>query len=340
MSLDMSRKNLNMAQDEPVTFQDDRSWLQVRRLADEWLRELKEWESNDDFETAFTDDRITIRAMTDDRKGVGEFPVPAKGEERNPDDRKIKLAYGATGIKARMSPQNFSRTGRATSLKNELGLHDLSASLLTHHRPWHEQLKHYEKATYVMMPMPLQEDMKVFYRLSDLSKGPNVVPTFRQYVREIGSKMTRLKFAAAEDMHTTYVDISNRELKPKPVGKLAQIAMFEQMAGPQFKHPGRFRYGLTGTMGDDSEGAKQVPLSADELNLRRERAKNYKSILNLDKSVVNEVVVAYRSHGTNGRSRFPMYGRLGPQRTTLEIVDSINRKTGNMINAEGKLVPV
>jgi len=64
--------------------------------------------------------------------------------------RPIKLHYGVKGMMERVNPSNFSADG---SNKYKLGLHDLSATLLTSGRDISDQLKHYSDATWVFMPL-------------------------------------------------------------------------------------------------------------------------------------------------------------------------------------------
>jgi hypothetical protein len=338
MSLEQTRQALNeVLLSGKVSFKAADGWRQVKDLANEWQKLLKEWESKDTFEAAYQQKRMTARAMADNRGDkVGEFKAPQAGKPRSAEtDRDIKLAYGAAGVQARMKPTNLFVAGQE-SKKNDLGLHDLSATLLTPDREWTKQLKHYEDAAYLLMPMPQEEDLMLYYQLHGETKGRGVDPAFRTFMRQISSRMTRLKYASAEDMHTTYVDNA-------PIVKVAiqqkavqNFAIFEK----ERVTPGKFRYGITGTSAskEDDEAAKSQ-VDVDEVKLRRARALRYKQILSANEGApVNEIVVAYRSHGTSGKSNFPMYARLDKERTSWLVVDDKGKPLGITIKSNGQMV--
>src|SRR5207237_1996466 len=100
-------------------------------------------------------------------------------------------------------------------------------------------------------------------------------------IRRMKSEVTRLKLAQSSDMGTVYVDTSTRE-----------------------SSPGKFRYGITGTI-IRKKGGTGSSATKKELDARRTNALRYKSILEDDVASVNEVVMAYRQHES---ALFPMYG--------------------------------
>ena len=61
-----------------------------------------------------------------------------------------------------------TKTGEDQSLKTELGLHYLSATLLSPRRPIHGQLKPYENASILFMRVPLQGDLEIVNALKDM----------------------------------------------------------------------------------------------------------------------------------------------------------------------------
>jgi hypothetical protein len=247
------------------------------------------------------------------------------------------------GIKARMDPENFERKKKRVGTrfvwkeielgKYALGLHDLSGVLLTPDKPWTDQYKNYSEAGtfYVFMPVPQVKDLTVLYLLLDEAKKvktaaldkakkgepADVCTDFLAAVKRYTRELTRIKSGAAEDMHTTYVNFGTS-------GKV------------------KIKYGMTGLIKNEGDlvGTK-IPQS--EIDQRKVRARNYEGILT-DKDVVNEVVIAYRKHGTNGVSNFPMFGLPEDIDTQtkrfakLRIIDTNKRSTGYVVNAEGRYV--
>jgi len=333
------------------------AWLSTGKpLVEKWFATLKDWESADTFERAFTQNRMTIRgmAMGDNQKSavrreknkapsegeeevpyddtvtekelklgaIGKFQVPKLGQARNPaTDRYMNTFYGIKGIQARNNPENF-RPGH--SRKNELGLHDLSATLLHCDRPIFNQLKYYAVATCVFMPMPLQDDMALFYLLNKESKEPGVCPEFRQYIREIAGKFTRIKYAQAADMHTTYVDIGGLDSLAEP----------------------KIRYGIGGKVGgaaNESRGgvSTERDVMKSDILRRRELAIRYQSILSAEdkKTGANEIVIAYRSHGNGDTpSQFPMFAEEYEWKKSLIVINTDAVRQTTIIKNTGEVV--
>ncbi len=257
----------------------------------EWWSDLKKFESSDTFPNAFRSRRIVVRAMDNAKVGVQVFQpryLPtgtAKASEQLAPA--MRLNPSLAGIKARLDPHNFyDNTERfGTSQKYQLGLHNLSFSLLDPAKPINKQLKWYTDATYVFMAMPMEDDIIIFYLLNQLSKNPRVQNTFKLHVRWLSSMFTRIKFAAGEDMHTTYVDIAD------PGSLVAKL-----------------KYGLTGTR-IHQQGVLKIDrqISVQDVENRKLAALRYKSILDAGITTVNEVVVVVRQHGVDGISQFPIF---------------------------------
>jgi hypothetical protein len=164
------------------------------------------------------------------------------------------------------------------------------------------------------MPIPKQEDLQLFSCLNAASREDGAAPAFRQYVRMIGSQMTRLKYAESHDMHTTYTDTGGlSSLYPKQGGKI--------------------KYGITGI--DDSN-----KITESDIRRRKENALRYKTILS-DKegSDVNEVVVAYRLHG-NGKTIFPVFATQVNAESDYVVIDKGSLlPTGPKISIDGEWRP-
>ena len=312
MGLDRYRDNLKkvLTGSDAVSFESDESWKDSQPTLDNWWTALKKMENKDTFDTAFDQSRMTVRAMDNKKKGVGSFNVKQQGQEPNLEtDRTMKLAYGIEGMVARTNPENF-----VLKRKNELGLHDNSVSLLTPDRAMNKgQIKYYVDATYVFMPLPHEADLQLFAILNGIAKksGSKV---FKDYARLFASKLTRVKSAYEYDMGTTYCDVAVR--------------------GTQ--SPGKFRYGLSGTVSTPNPLNKLKPTVtvADALEIARRKAMGtkYKSIL--ASGMRNEIVVAYRQHG-DGTTRFPLFARR--TETKFLVLGANGTPTAETISMDGKM---
>lgn len=267
-----------------------------------WLEQLKKFEAQDSFAIAFQANRMTARQISTSGRG-GNFKVRStkKGKERE-----IKLARDVPGVKERFIPTNFFNTSdpNAKSKKNEKGLHDLSASLLDRERPISEQLKHYEGAIVLFMPLPMEDDLRIFSALT------RKLGTGNPEVRKIRSMFTRVKLAQASDMGTSFVDISDPSAKE-----------------------GKFRYGITGTI-IRRKGGIGVAAKESELAARRTNALQYTNILKEGITRVNEVVMAYREHASKD---FPMFAELdkGGFYNILDV--ETLTPTGKTLSNDGKV---
>ena len=215
--------------------------------------------NNDNYQRTITDKAI---------KGDGDVWEKGGLLAKNKD---VLLDAGGSGIMRRLDPQNFMRTQEAPqSSKFRLGLHSLSASLLN---PDKYTLKNYEGTNLiVLMPLPLVEDVKIFYELRRLSKTGGCA-SFQSAVVVLASEFTRPQLAASLDMGTTYVVTTSQ------------------------------RHGQDSVKYVRGKGEK-VTTTDTPLQCHNTARDNYRSILTgLDAS--NEITLAYRKHGNN--SKFPSF---------------------------------
>ncbi len=276
MSLSNSRHKLDQV------LLSEKSTEEIEHAVIDWFQALGDWENQDTFEAAFQDSRMTARNINAKGRG-GSFDVK-NIDGKN--EREMHLNNTKQGIMERLDYKKFLHNldKDCRSFKNELGLHDLSASLLTPDRKINKQLKHYENAMAVFMPVPMPEDHEMFYRIQDMVKGElKDNPYAAKQYQLMKSQLTRIKLAQSSDMGCKFVDISK----------------------PDDKH-GKFRYGITGTIIRDNMRIGRKA-SQEELDHRKIAARKYKGILaRLDgKKIVNEIVVAYRAHAS---PFFPMFG--------------------------------
>lgn len=282
----------------------------ARRLK-AWHNEVKNWQDGDSLEDAFAEGRLTLRSMSHENKDYDYGKVPANRKkilglinndayQRTINDAGTKvgdywekgadigqvtapLDAGATGILKRMNPENFLKNqpsqnagGAPHSSKYRLGLHQLSTSLLN---PDNYKLKHYDGThLVVLMPLPLAEDVKLFYDLRKQAKL-GACHSFKAAVEILASEFTRPVLASALDMGTTYVMVQKQDGD----GVRNQVKLVK--------------------------GVGEKVTSKDSPQTCYEYARtNYRDILTgLDQA--NEVTVAFRKWGT--RSVFPIFAIAG-----------------------------
>ena len=300
--------------------------VELLPLVTGWFTELKKWESEETWDRAFDAGRMTFRVVNPNSNTtppkidkvtgkIGDLTVvQTKAQPMSFLDR------SAQGINNRLNPENFSLDKKA-SQKMTLGLHDLPATLLDPKRRISDQAKGYFSPTKaVYLPVPMQEDLSLFYRLSDLSKGEfKDSPGFAVKVQEIRNSLTRIKLAQSTDMGTSYVNLQ------KPNDDRVHI-----------------RYGLYGKITDPPQGeSKPIARQAtvEELKNRLENRVKYHAIISA-KYGHNEIVISYRSHG-NPRL-FPMFTEFiskpdTPEDEKYRVVTTDGAPTGQWLTDAGKL---
>jgi hypothetical protein len=242
---------------------------------------------------------MTARQISLGGRG-GRFGAAKPGKEKTP-GREMVLSRGIQGIEQRIDPSNFRPTKSGERGKYAHGLHDLSASLLDHEKPISGQLKGYENAVVLFMPMPEEDDLRILAALARLDdRNINALRFFK-------SHMTRMQAAQSSDMGTTFNDLSKE-------------------GGPD-----TFKYGATGTI-IRKKGGIGVPATEAELKARKTNALEYKKILQAGITTVNEVVVAYRSHASKV---FPLYARWDDTNKLFHVVDSNLVPQGVQITDDG-----
>jgi hypothetical protein len=248
MPLDDSRGEVLRLLGSPefdTVFTDAKQWnLRGEAIVKQWFDDLRAEENIETFGGAFTDKRMTIRGIgqptgaTDDSWKSGamvSFGTNNKamtGITGNVIASQMNLYKGVDGMKERLKAANFPDVRVPDDInpktKYALGLHDLSATLLTNDRVISNQYKYYGTAIWVFMPVPRQEDLTTFYGLNQRAKQHGSCQEYKQYVRMLASRITRIKLAQASDMHTTYIDIAGLSYYSPPKAKTS------------------IRYGLTG----------------------------------------------------------------------------------------------
>jgi hypothetical protein len=304
MSLGYHRGNLLFWLQTDDCFSSVSNYGETMRLIKQWWEAYKSWERNDTFLKAFRDERLSVTQ----RPWVAK-EVPGKTMDliatSQKDPRGAKISHGrnlhydssVSGFQNRLKPENFKRIGndgphQVRRMKYELGLHDISASLLDPAKPTiTEQLRWKPEAmgkgldwAVVFMPLPEVEDLATLELLKYLAKPlKDKAPTVYRAVSFMKNRMTRVKFAQETDMGAGFLETGSAE-------------------------DPHLRYGATDFQ-TEKRGTLSVPVyMAGISQVRRSKAREYKMILAKQRelgSLSNEIVVAYRQ---NASPRFPIIG--------------------------------
>jgi hypothetical protein len=296
-------------------------WTGARKLVVDWWDAYKAWERDDTFEAAWREQRMSLRwcgrgldfsfsgveATRNDavKNDKGSFPSVTYGQ--------LTSNVGVKGVMARLDPKVFVPSPGGTSRKTELGLHDLSASILRSNATITSQLfnagsfaqktpaqirdvlkdLHKDskgKPYYVFMPLSKPKDQKLFHLLNDLAKLRRDSPLY-PLVREFRSKMTRVKLACEHDMGTGFLATApDNPVNPK------------------------FRYGHQRTTKTRTSSGTLLPNRENSTELiatRKSNAMHYDQML-ARATGVNEVTIAFRHHASQDGAgeRFPLAAEL------------------------------
>ena len=190
-----------------------------------------------------------------------------------------------------------------SSKKYELGLHDLSASLLDPEQLISKQIYHNlqqeskNRSYVVFMPLPLQEDLNFIDQLNKICKNePKLhMSIFHQKIRYFLSNMTRLKVAYERD-----------------IGAGFQI---KDSSTPNIKI--KYSYGSRIKTQLHPLGTR---ITDKDIKHLRNNAINYKNILEQsnNKAKYNEIIISYRSHQNK---MFPLLSKWNYHNKTFESID-------------------
>lgn len=290
MSLDSARRDMTtLLFDKAYQIRTEEDWKGIEDYATRWFAALKVEETYETFNDAFKDNRMTIRAILQTRQaGHYKEKVPIKGIESEGGKREIKTMQGIPGVQARMNDANLFGQGKDSRQKYEQGLFDVSAILLDGSRTLklggegptdkNQMYRTTGDTIYVFMPVTRQEDMVVFSMLSVQAKYQQPgSPGLKMFVQYMKSRLTRIKLAFEGDAGCKFLDFAPEgDLQPK------------------------FRYGFGKIM--------KANAPPEEVRRRKIDANLYKSVLLGTNR--NEIVLAYRQHGTRASgSSFPIYAK-------------------------------
>jgi len=223
-----------------------------------WLEALKQWEADETFERAFSENRMCLRAApVDPSAQKKQSYTPAPNSVKKPDDVTIRAAVGH--IPLYQKPENF-----LTKQKNALGLHDVSAVLMTSEKNITEQVFPKVGRQPVFIPIPYEKDLLLLHGIEHLAKEKKAGPIYDFY-KNARARITRIKYGSDDDMKTTFL---------KVVGDDKRV---------------HYRYGDAHETGG--------PVAAHVLQERRQNALFYNSrVLTGKITDNNEVTVKIRQH--------------------------------------------
>jgi hypothetical protein len=315
MSLDTARCNLSRCLSDPVyvgTLVTD--WANASKVITAWWDAYKQWEREDSLEAAFNDHRLTTRYYK--REFDAQLDMKAKegfgGAQKDFPGHKVYV--GLKGLAEYTKPDNFvpAREGM-TARKIELGLYDQSARLLDGRKDISVQVfgKIEDGHRYAFMPLSDPDDQVVFHKLNEIGKSLRKKnEAFYALVRDIRSKMTRIKLAQDTDMGTNFTAVAPDDpVNPK----------FKYGISPTTTLPGMV---LAKTFTKEQ--------AAEILASRQIAAMNFKQILLAEKG--NEITVAYRQHA----GVFPL---IGVWKASENCFHQYKIEGGELVRIEGATIP-
>ena len=259
---------------------DAATWDGMHAAVLEWYAEVKAAERTadnpmiDPFFVAFTANRMTGRQINTKQTGYTErWNVDRHDSEATGKPREMYLDKTVEGIGKRLDPASFTTREK----KNEKGVHELSASLLSASKgDIFKQLKPYAEAVVLFMPLPAEKDLQILSALARIKGIP------KHWAEVFEDLITHPKFAQSSDMGATFTDTDSGD-------------------GAR----GTFDYGVTGTVIRE-KGDRARKINAADLADRRREALFYTEVAKSTITKVNEIVMAYRQHASK---RFPMYAK-------------------------------
>ncbi|RZK98983.1 MAG: hypothetical protein EOP36_20565 [Rubrivivax sp.] len=224
-----------------------------------WLEALKLWEMKEDFETAFQENRMCMRAAPADGAAQTKQSFTPNAV-RTENDVLIRASVPHTPLF--LDPKNF-----LLKKKNELGLHDVSAVLLSSDKKISAQVFPKVGRQPLFIPIPHEKDLLLLHCIGHMAKQNKAGPIYEFY-KNASARITRIKYGSEDDMKTTFLKTVDSQQKV------------------------HYRYG------DAHETAG--PVSAQVLQERRSNALFYQSrVLTGKVTENNEVTLKIRQHAGN-----------------------------------------
>lgn len=310
------------------------------QLVRDWFGAYKSWEARDTFAKAFYANRMAMRTWSDEntkshllriaRNRISNRTGTATAETENEllgefDNANYGFAVGLLSLAQRTTPANFNGVNGA-SQKYSLGLHDMSSTLLDSRKTISEQAHKKDDGTiFSFCPLPEADDLVLFSKLNRMGKAMvDTRPALREMMRDIASKMTRVRLAAEHDMGTGFTAV-RRDGTTAFKLKYGLGAFTKIVTGFETDESGRPVPG-SGKLGGGRLGTG-VRVTDEMWRARQEQALDYTDILRRQLFAKNEITVSYRQHD----GPFPLFA----------IYDATNGVfNGFQINEDGGKDPI
>jgi hypothetical protein len=321
----------------------ENEWRSLEEEVREWWRLYKLWEADDTIPKAFTEQRLTVKGTAfswekdisalmqtnaQPRRLAAVSSTYAKPREQA---QGIKAAYvakmtppnyklkkGLLGIQDRINPLTFVPEGRGESQKTELGAHDLSAGLM-HPRKGISDQQYKTPGPdeyFVFMPLSYHGDQAVFQNVNRLVKAyKEQHMEFYNFMRDVRSKMTRVKLAAEHDMSTNFVCIGHTAInRPRFRFTLVSKTDVSRKDAPQLAPNAKFE--------KETDKVTQVRTTTGLMEARRLAAINFQSLVLGAIHGYGEVTVAYRQHAGG----FPKFCQWDDNRKLWKVGNVVGNK--------------
>ncbi|MGR9108233.1 MAG: hypothetical protein ACU843_15035 [Gammaproteobacteria bacterium] len=340
------------------------SWNEVKPLIENWWEAYKNWETTDNFNDAFTADRMSVRTfgagfesqlvksigltgplnLDIDEKGNRFFkdsrytPVPQEGRER------IK-ASGLYKREANAARESFQPTSGPGSVKVPGAYwanRALDSEVFANPDNFATRESKYDWGLHDLSASLLNHNLSIFEQIHNTEQGAH---------------FSFMPLAEPEDQRTIYTLIQMaKTMKPywpemyalirKYRARMTRIKLaqnFDMGVGYiaiPVTNPGpndrkfKLRYGLVNnlTVPESVDPSKSIKVTPEVYHGRQQAALNYRSIL--DRVGKNEIVIALRQH--NGK--FPVYAeRKGNELACYKIVGGNQVFDGSKISEGGVL---
>jgi hypothetical protein len=350
---------------------------QQETLLNQWFKDFKDWEQKEEFETAFDDDRMTIRATS---YATGSFQRGAaiKEWEKDPtisaskkkggitDDyviksgavsqfptiegRPMRLAQGVKGIMDRGKPENFDPT-----LKLKEPPRDLRKKVDPNAMPvgW---TKKYWLGLHDLSAILLKHDRPdgpdrwaietqvKFYNEAVWTFMP--VPLQEDLILFNRLNSVAKEQGASEKLRQYVRMIASQMTRIGGAQAEDMHTTYTDIGGLRALNPnricGKIKYGIGGYgVGGWSEvEAERKLASPEQIALRKTYALQYKTMLKeLVAGTACEIVMKYRIHG-NGKTMFPIFATQAKEGEGYNVIDKVTAKATNIQIKDGKLVQV
>ncbi len=289
------------------------NWNTLRPSVEAWWKAYKKWEKGDTWKKAREEGRLTIRVYNPpDSTPSTKWETSHTSSLGKDSVKKAQVKHGdqawdvsARGIYLRTIPSNCFEAPVQMAAKYQLGLHDLSASLLKPNVKISEQLylrldNGKNGAFAVFMPLPDMADLFIYDTLETLTKSPvhNVGILF--LMRDIRSRMTRLAQAH-------HADMGAKAFASKPDSK---------------SFP-KFGYGASDYTGEDKLRGVNGNIGAQGLLELKKKAVWYKEILAKQTTRYNEIVIAYREHAN--KKEFPKFAQWDFDQKKYKVLSLVGK---------------